>query len=511
MGVLKGAALGFFGFLLFMAMIVFMVANTVNGTVLSPNFITAEISKIEIGPRIVDFVGEDLTGDDFPPTARDALFAAIIETEPVIKQALNAGINSIGSYFRGEIEDPALSEVLASTFINSRFVQSMLAEVDVATLASAMIEDVMSAEYSGPILDALAENDERLKAQLVTASQPIFDYLLSRTASIDLLGILRETVLTTDFILPLLDGLDIASISSSFLSDQLVGGLPAELEFLNDSLDDAVAALTPAIKSAVAAAGDQMIEYMTGASQTVRVEVSLVSVLDDLEATMREAFLAAVPEQWRQMPQSQQDQLLDDFVAQARDLIPTSFTIDEMMIGSDLPNQIRDGLTEAETSLGEVRAEIATTIADFETQMEDPKTYIGWFLAGYMGLIALLIVVILAIVGLHREVKGATRQLGMTALICGIAGVVAVIIGGNFVTAEMNVLEIPRAMADLPEILLNDLLAPFRAISYGLVSGGVVLIAVSLVYPRYRARRASDGAPPAEEAPPPPPAEQPSN
>ncbi len=503
MGVLKGAALGLFGFLLFLAVIVFMFANTVNGTVLSPDFITAEINKIEIGPRIVDYAGESLVDDeDFPPAARDALFSAIIDTEPVIKEALNAGINSIGDYLRGETDDPALSEVLANTFFNGRFVQSVLANVNVATLASASIEDAIPAEFSAAILSAIAENDELIKSQLAAASQPVFDYLLSRTDTIDLSSILRETVLTTDFILPLLDGLDIASISSSFLSEELLGGIPADMAFLDDSLEVAVAALTPAIKSAIAEAGDQLLDYIMGVSPTLRVEVSLAPVLEDLEATMRRTFLAAVPDQWGQLVQSVQDSFLDDLVSDARELIPVSFTIDETMIGGDLPGQVREGLAEAETALRDMRFDISNQIAEIEAGMDVPRTYIGWFLSGYLGLIALLAVVILAIIGLHREVKGATRQLGTTALICGIVGAVGVFIGDNYVAARMNVLDIPLAMADLPKMLLDDIVSPFRVISYGLVGGGLALIAVSLIYPRFRARDVTDEAPPASDPEP---------
>ena len=510
MRVLKGAALGFFGFLLFIAVIVFMVANTVNGTVLSPDFITGEINKIEIGQKLVDYAEDEFTDDDFPPAVRDALFSAIIDTEPIIKEALNGGINSIADYLRGDTDDLALEGVLADTFLNSQFLQSVLDEVDVATLAESAIEDMIPAEYEDAILGALTDNDERIKAQLATASQPVFDYLLSETATIDLMSILRETVLTTDFILPLLDGLDIASISSSFLSDELMAGIPDELSFLGDALDEAVAALEPVIKSAIAGAADQLIDYMTGASSTVRVEVSLASVLDDLEDTMRQAFLDSVPDQWEQLSQSEQDSFLDDLISDAADLIPGSFTIDETMIGSDLPDQIRDGIAEAEKSLGEVRSEIARTLDDVESEMSEPREYIGWFLNGYFGLIALLAVLILAIIGLHHAVKGASRQLGITALICGIIGTAAVIIGDNFFTSGISGLDIPMAMSDLPEILFNDVLAPFRVISYGLVGGGLVLIATSLIYPRLRARADDDAPtplPPPEE--PEPPTEEP--
>ncbi len=321
----------------------------------------------------------------------------------------------------------------------------------------------------------------------------------AQCSAIDLLSILRETVLTTDFILPLLNELDIASISSSFLSDQLKTGLTADLEFLSDSLDEAVAALAPAIKNAVAEAGNQLIDHITGISPTLRAEVSLAPVLDDLEDTMRQAFLDAVPTQWDELPQAQQDQLLDDFVTQVRNLIPTSFTIDETMIGSDLPDQIGDGLDKAETTLSKLRDDIAEDLAGIEDGLEEPRTYIGWFLGGYLGLIGLLAVLILAIVGLHRKVKESTRQLGTTALICGIVGVIAIFAGDSFFTGLSNVLDIPQALADIPGILITDILAPFRTISYGLVGGGVVLIAVSLIYPRLRARDVANGAPSASD------------
>ncbi len=469
MGILKGAALGFFGFLLFLALIIFMVANTINGTVLSPDFITAEVDKIEIGPRVVDFAGDELVSDDFPPAARDALFSAIIATEPVIKQALNAGINSIADYLRGETDDPALSGMLSNTFFNARFLQTVLAEVDVATLASATIEDVIPGDYSEAILGAITENDERIKAQLTAASQPVFDYLLSQTSTIDLMSILRETVLTTDFVLPLLDELDVVSIVSSLIEEDVRDALPDALEFLAAGLDEALGLFEEDIRNILASNIDQILDYITGTSSTIRVELSLAQLLD--------------------------------FIPGLGAYIPESFTIDETMIGSDLPDQIRDGVTEAETTLGELRADIATAIADFETGTEDPRTWIGWFLDGYIGLIALLAVVLLAIVGIHREVKGATRQLGITALVGGIVGVVTVFIGDNFFTAQMNVLDIPLAMDDLPEILFNDVLSPFRTLSYGLVGGGLVLIAVSLIYPRLRARDTAEVAAAGSEPP----------
>ncbi|MEE8352814.1 MAG: hypothetical protein V3S10_00005, partial [Dehalococcoidales bacterium] len=321
-----------------------------------------------------------------------------------------------------------------------------------------------------------------IKSQLAAASQPVFDYLLSRTATIDLLGILRETVLTSDFILTLLDGLDVVSIVSSLIDEGVRDALPEALEFLAAGLDEALALFEEDIRSTLASNIDQILDYITGASPTIRVEVSLAQLLDFIPTGLRE-------------------------------YIPGSFTIDETMIGSDLPDQISDGLAEAESALSEARSTIAEEIANLETGMDEPRTYIGWFLSGYMALIALLAVVILAIIGLHREVKGATRQLGTTALVCGIVGAVGIFVGENYFAAEMNSLDIPLAMADLPRTLFDDLLAPFGTISYGLIGGGLVLIAVSLIYPRLRARDTAEGAPPSGVAPSPPsvpaPAEEP--
>jgi len=520
MRILKGAALGFFGFLLSLAVIIFMVANLINGTVLSPDFITNEIDKIEFGPRIVNYANEEFDDDDgFPPEVRDALFTAIIDTEPVIKEALNTGINSIGAYLRGETDDPALSEVLSDTFFNSQFLQSVLAEVEVATLASTAIEERIPDDYAPAILDAITENEERIKSQLAAASQPVFDYLLSQTDTIDLLGTLRETVLTTDFVVTLLDGLDIASISSSFLSDELVAGLSAEMQFVSGALDEAVAALEPTIKSAVAEAGDQLLDYLTGASTTVRVEVSMAPVLNNLDDILVPAFLESAPPEWDLLSQSEQDSFLDNTISKVRDLIPASFTIDETIIGRDLPDRVRDGVNEVESALSEVRSEIAMALDDVEVQIDEPipgfpieaspRDIIGWFLDGYLILIALIAVLALAIIAIHHEVKGASRQLGIIALICGIIGAGVAFAASKFgITFAMEQIgEIPAAFADLPEMLLNDLLGPLRTVGYGLVGGGLVLIAVSLIYPRLRSRDAADAALPYEE--PEPPVEEP--
>ena len=61
MKILKGLALGLLGFLLFLSLIIFSSAFTVNSTALSPRFITSEIDKIDVSALTEEFISQEIT------------------------------------------------------------------------------------------------------------------------------------------------------------------------------------------------------------------------------------------------------------------------------------------------------------------------------------------------------------------------------------------------------------------------------------------------------------------
>jgi len=389
----------------------------------------------------------------------------------------------VSDYLKGEKEDPELALVLGNTFLNAEFVGAVLDKVDIADIAETAVTEDLPAEFGDAALNVISKQEAELKTQVAAATGPIFEYVLGTTDSVDLAAVLRDTLLSTEFVIGLLDELDIASLSSDFLHEMIADSMPQEVEIPADRLDEAIDALGPVISEAMTSATDPILDYLLGQSPTLSVRVSLDPVMDDLEGILREAFLDSAP---ADLPQSERDRLLDEFLDEAMAAVPSTVELDESVFGSDIPDQVRSALADAEDTLAELRNEIAEVIREAEESLEEPRQYVGYFLSGYTALLALIAVCVLAIIGLHRNVKGACRQLGITALICGIIEFVAVLLGRNYATALLADVDIPRAVQGLPELLITDVTAPLQTLSIGLIAVGVILFAAAVVYPRMR-------------------------
>ena len=98
-----------------------------------------------------------------------------------------------------------------------------------------------------------------------------------------------------------------------------------------------------------------------------------------------------------------------------------------------------------------------------------------------------MLLLILGIVLIHRQVKGATRGLGITLLTFGAIELIGVFAARYF--AGIQLAQLPplpdQVQTWLPQ-LLNSFLAPLQWLSIGLIVGGVALIVVSIIYPKWR-------------------------
>jgi hypothetical protein len=486
----KVLALSFLSFLLFLTLIIFSIAFMVNGTVLNPKFITKEIDSIDVSSIAIDFMEEEFGDDpDFTDELRTALNDTIEETEPVIKSALNEAILSIGDYLRGKTDEPELIQVLGDTFLNEYFVADLLAAVDIPAVVEVSIgTDVMDEELVTSIIDTLSEVEPELKEQVAAASGPVFDYALAETDSINLKQTLRDTLLSTDFATSLIDNLDISSLTSEFLEDNIKDIIPVDLDFITDELDDTIAAIEPILKQALNDNSDDILDYLLGDTSSLSVVISLEPVRDDLEDALRQTVLDNLPPVWEGLPQAEIDQRVDDFLDDAMDMIPATFEFDEELFGSELPEQISDGLAEAEEALKEARETIEEQILEAEDTLEDIRGYLGWGITGYWLLMVVIIALSLAIVGIHRQVKGASLHLGIMFLVFGIIECIVVFVGRGIASRLITAAEmdIPAAVQHLPNRLITDVTNPMAALSIGFIVLGAILIAAAIFYPRLR-------------------------
>ncbi len=186
------------------------------------------------------------------------------------------------------------------------------------------------------------------------------------------------------------------------------------------------------------------------------------------------------------MPLARIEQYFDKYFGELTEMIPSAFELDETLFGTEIPVQIAEALAEAEEGLGEARQDIADVLTEAEEGLEQARQYVGYFQLGYKLLIGLIVLLIAGIVLLNRQVKSATRKVGTIFLTYGVLWFAGILAGKSFAGKQIAQLDVPPYFQELLPRLVNDLSAPLQWFSLGLLIGGIVLIAVSFVYPRWR-------------------------
>ena len=621
MTLIKGIALSFLSFLLFLSLTIFGFAFMVNSTLLNPNFLTAELDKIDFSALAQDIISEQMaTGEDFPEELLTALNDAIPGLEQVIKEQVNATIDDAYNYLLGKREQPDLKTTLGDTFMTAEFVNSVLAELDLSLLLEQVLsgqtgEGEFPEEFTTALIDTFSELETELKQRVANFLDPIFKYLLGKTNTINLAQTLRDTILTPDFVTTLIDKLALSTMVSEFLGGALDIQLPEELQFLSDQMENAIAALElgPMIQAELQDAVDPLLDYLLGQETTIDKTISLASLVANLENSLKQYLLdsppteiepyirtmiierikevipaeltdlveQALPDQWLQeqinaasvpvleylvgknpsfsisvplqtqvqslkdamwqefqdsppleaagLPPALLEEYFDNYFQGLADLIPATTIIDETFLPAELPamidqyfqqlanmipatlnlgdvltgilpaGQIGGALQSAEESLATARQNLDVELTKFETQLEDIQGYVSQFQTYYYILIAAIVLTVVGIALINRQVKAASRQLGIIFLLYGIIEYAGIIIGKSFagtaISEEMTGGDIPQTLQDLPMQIVNDFTSPLQTFSLIVLIVGMLLVVVSFVYPRFRQSSTEDELP----------------
>ena len=262
---------------------------------------------------------------------------------------------------------------------------------------------------------------------------------------------LNNTILNPDFVVSELDRLDIPSLASEALSEQI----PQEGEFMAEVLDDTITDLEPWIKEQANTIIYSGYDYLLGKSQSLSVAISLEPVKESLRNNLREAILQSPPPELAALPPAMIEQYFDEYYQQIAGEIPSTFEINE----SQLPPEVLAILEQA-------------------------REGISYFQLAYKALIGFMVLLIVGIVLLNRQVRASTRSIGSTFLSYGVieyAGIWAI---KYFAPAQFPQLGIPSSLQAWMPQLLGDFLAPLEKFSLGLLISGAILLIVSFVYKR---------------------------
>ncbi|MBA7576426.1 hypothetical protein ES708_18267 [subsurface metagenome] len=297
----KGLAIGLLSFFLFLSLSIFGTAFLINQTVLNPNFVTSQLDKFDVSSLAEEIISEQEDEEAFSEELETALVDTIGDLGPAIREQLYTTLNETYDYLLGKREEPDLKTTLGNTFFNSDFVSSMLDNLDLPLLLEESFpaqtdQEDFSEDFVDAIVNTVTELESDIKQKIAAASDPVFDYLLGETESIDLASTLRNTVLTPDITLSLIDKIAVFFLASESLGGELTEQIPEEMDFLADQLDDLMPELTAKIEQQISANVDQLLDYLLGQRQTINIVISLQGITETLEDSLREHLMEMSPD-----------------------------------------------------------------------------------------------------------------------------------------------------------------------------------------------------------------------
>jgi hypothetical protein len=270
---------------------------------------------------------------------------------------------------------------------------------------------------------------------------------------------INQTILNPDFVVAEVNKLDISSLVGELISEQMPDTpITLEDEFTAEVIDDTITDMEPWIKEQTNTVIYSGYDYLMGRSQSLSLVISTEPLKEAIGDNLKSALLQSPPPELAGLPPAMIDAQFDQLYQQYAEQIPATFDLSEM---------------------------ISTEVM---TNLEQVKQYIGYFQIGYKALIAFIIVLIAGIILIHRQVRGATRQLGITFLTYGIPAYVGILVIKHFAEAQMTQLmaqpDLPASLQTWLPQLFDDFLAPLEMFTLGALICGAVLLIISFVYKR---------------------------
>jgi hypothetical protein len=495
MKVLKSFALGLICFLLFLFLIVFGVAYTVNQTVLNSHFVAKTLNDINFSQIIDEAFSEQNSSQEAQSDLQTAVVDTIKNMEPVIKERLNIALEDIYSYLKGKGDVLDLKETLSKSVMNADFVGQLLEEVDLSKLFGEVLKEQsgtggdFSEAFTNAFISTIDKLEPSIKQQIVNVSDPVFKYLLQQTSAIDLKTTMRQTVFSASIMSEVINSLDFTAMAKDALMGEIGGQLPQGIQLSDAQIDRVVAVMEPYFREGLTDAVDAVADYLVGARQSFSVRISVEPAMVTLEAVVKEAYLAKLGASLQGVPQAQIDQEFDDYFADFQQSLPSSFDLDSSNFGVGISDQMSKALTNAQDGLTKARDRIDEAASSFGTNLKEVRTYVGIFNIVFICVIALIVLMILGIILIHRNVKGVCRDLGIVFLIYGVIFFAGIMIAKSILSHAFA--DIPQALHSLLGMLVNDFTSPLQTISLVCLIVGVVLVVVAIVYPRLRKAKAA--------------------
>jgi len=184
-----------------------------------------------------------------------------------------------------------------------------------------------------------------------------------------------------------------------------------------------------------------------------------------LRTILHDAVFASPPPEFALVPPKLRETFNQVFQDLTGEIQPT-FEIDGSLFGADAETSITGGLAQAEEKLVQARQ------------------IFGYFQLAYKLLIVLILLSMASIILIHRQVRGAIRDLSTIFLSYGAFEYAGILVGRYFAKTQLPLGEIPSSLQRWAMQFIDHLLSPLGTFSLSLLIGDVVLLVVFFVYRR---------------------------
>jgi hypothetical protein len=166
--------------------------DTLGDSFMNAQFVDSVLEKIDLS-QIVDEVMKEQTQSSGEP--EDTLEKSLLETfdklEPTIKKQVVAASDPIFKYLLGQTQTINLKNVLRQNVLNKEFLTEMIKALDITSITKDMVGDQLDMELpqgiklsSGEVDQIIVAIEPALKTGMISASDPIADYLLGIRSSV---------------------------------------------------------------------------------------------------------------------------------------------------------------------------------------------------------------------------------------------------------------------------------------------------------------------------------------
>ncbi len=265
---------------------------------------------------------------------------------------------------------------------------------------------------------------------------------------------LDKTLLDPDFVAAEINGLDVPALAREMLRMETPPGTPDTTEVINKTVTD----LEPWMKEEVSTLIHTGYDYLLGRTDKFSLTISTATVKNTLKENITETIVDSPPPELKSLPPAALRQYADQAYEQFAGEIPDTIELTE----SSIPPDVMDMLKLV-------------------------RSYLSYYQTAFYGLITLMVLCAASIFLISRDVKYTTRSIGTTLVTYGVIGY-AIPFALSYFHLEEQLMGmaggIPASLQTWITQLMNDFTAPMKTFSLALLVTGVVLVIVSIVYPR---------------------------